>query len=156
MADHKTVRGYLLLASLAVNLFLGGYLAGNFLPRHRPPDNFAGLPSPRHLEDALPGERRDLIKSVIREHSPEVRRAVEAMFEAQKQVAEAMRQEPLEVAALHQALEIYAARQQDMILAHQSAVADLARRLSAEDRARLADILKPPPPPKWKFREDAP
>ncbi|MGE4291526.1 MAG: periplasmic heavy metal sensor [Desulfovibrio sp.] len=147
----RTLTGYLLVASLALNMLLGGYFMAGML-RHpfHPPDPFAGLPNPQRIREVLPDSRRELLHTVLEIHLPEVRKAMDALFATQKEVAEAIRAEPFDAAALQKILDIYAARQQELILVHQATVSDLIRRLDAGDRARVAELLKLPPRPKGK------
>lgn len=159
MSERRhTLTGYFLVASLAVNLLLGGYLLAGML-RHpfRPPNPFAGLPNPHRIREVLPDSRKDVLRAVLKEHRSAVHTAITAMFAVQKDVAAAIRVEPFNAEALDRVLEIYRLRQQEVILAHQHTIADLVGRLDAADRARVADLLKVPPrPPKDRDGEGPP
>ncbi|WP_162141285.1 periplasmic heavy metal sensor [Paucidesulfovibrio longus] len=146
---RRTLTGYLLIGSLAVNLLLGGYFIAGLL-RHpfHPPNPFVGLPNPHQISAVLPEDSRPLIRSVLDVHEGEVRTAMTRLFTTQKQVAAAMRAEPFDPDRLRAVLDEYSARQMDLIVAHQHTVADLVGRLDAQGRANVAELLKLPPPPK--------
>lgn len=150
MSERKrTLTGYLFVASLALNLLLGGYLiAGMLRQPFRPPDPFVGLPNPHRIQEALPESRKELLHSVLKAHTGEVHVAISGLFTEQQKVAAAIRAEPFDAEALQRALDAYGERQQALILAHQRTVADLVGRLDAGDRARVAELLKVPPRPK--------
>ena len=125
----------LLLASLAANVFLGGFVAGRYLGK--PPHH--GSPPLERMESLSPEARaavRDVFQSrrdSFREHRLERRELQRALYDAM--IAEPFDREKVEaaMAALRQARDNQHQSQNKVLL-------DALENLSAEDRKALADM----------------
>jgi uncharacterized membrane protein len=141
----------LLLASLGLNVFLGGLMLGRW---------FSGPPMMRHL--ALYGERgsggdspgrvildrmaaslasehRPAFEAAIARHRDRITQAAAQAREARSQVREALSKEPFDRAALDRAFESVRSSNTALQAATQDAIADAADSLPPEARQRLAD-----------------
>jgi uncharacterized membrane protein len=130
----------LLAASLALNLFFLGLMAGRQLPlRTRPsPDEVDARFFLRHsgLRDAGPE-----VKELMRQRRGEMRERMRAIGDARERVRQALQAEPFDrpqtEQALRQTRELTSQMQADM---HQT-LADVAGKLDHEQRKRMADSL---------------
>ena len=117
------VRNTLLVASLAVNVFAIGYVAGDY--QKGPPKHHMGLPgdprgpgldlaSPRGAQrhlfamvvglKALPEERRAALRTALEGSLPQTRELAISASEAQRALADIFDQEPFDAAAAEVAL----------------------------------------------------
>jgi uncharacterized membrane protein len=133
-----------LALSLAVNLALGGFLAGRALAPGPVPvmlDPF--LATFRTLRE-LPAERRDVLRPLLRQHVGELRPHLRRMRQAQRAVNQALGREPFDPDALDQALTEFRAA----LLATQTASHDILLRLSEAltpaERERLRRAMARP------------
>jgi len=146
---RKSVR-LLLIASLALNLFVVGAVATSWIAGHgwsfglgaeRQRVRLIGLPSPRQLRAILPERDHPALEALRDQHRPEIRPRLRALIEAREQVAAAVRAEPLDRPALEAALAHL--RETEIVAAgsvHEM-FADLMERLDPESRAKVADTL---------------
>lgn len=143
-------RRRLLVASIVLNVFLIGAIAAGIAARHgphlfdgervRPPRPFE-MPSPRRIRAALPEESRPVAEAMFEARRDEVRGKIDALFEARREVAAAIRAEPFDRPRLDAAMAALRMREADVAGTVQSIVADLAARLDADSRTRIADLL---------------
>ena len=144
-------RRRLLTVSILLNVFLIGVIAAGAVTRHGGPFFHAvhdrplrpfEMPSPRKIRAALPESARPVAEALFAEHRDEVLLKIRAMIEARRAVAAAMRAEPFDRAALDGALATLRAREGELASTVQTHIADLATRLDAESRARIATLLE--------------
>jgi uncharacterized membrane protein len=142
----------ILIASLALNLFAAGAFATALLADRGPvaglrrpgrAGQLMGMPNPRQLRAALaePGDRA--LDELLGRHGPGIRQRIGDLRAARRDVAEAIRAEPFRRAALDDALAGLRAREAEVAVATQAMMAELVERLDAEDRARVAELLRP-------------
>lgn len=137
---------FILLASLALNLALGVSLAWLALrPGHPPADARMREPRPMFHPDslrrALPEQRGALLDAVLASHREAMHARIGAMVQAREGVREAMRAEPFGRSALDGAFaELRNKEYQTAEEAH-ALIADLATRLTPEERERLSGLI---------------
>lgn len=139
----------LLIASLALNLFLGGLMAGRWFsagPHRQAPfaqaeRRPAGEPSRffDRMAAALPPEHRGTFEAAVGKHRERVVQAAGEAREAREQVRDVLRKEPFDRAALDRAFDTVRTRNTALQMEIQAAIADGAAGLPAEARERLAD-----------------
>jgi len=142
----------LLIASVVLNVFLAGALAGGavWIKRGKPAQGYS-------LEAAggrLPDQQRTLFRKALREVRQESREIIRDGQQARREAADLLRQPVLDTAALAAALE--RARNADVTVRTrlEQRIIEFAAGGSAEDRSLLAEGLsrragaQPPTPPK--------
>ena len=131
-----------LVASLALNLFLGGMATSRWLFHPPPPAHFAGPGDFGHFNRraalrALSGESRDRVEALWRQHVDDIRPRIRAVREARREVARQLLAEPIDDTALERAY----ARLREHADAAQAAVhamlGEVARALSPDERKRF-------------------
>ncbi len=138
-----------LVASLALNLFMAGAIAAQFLAGRGPgfPHHSAHGPAhsmhPRVLRAVLPEQDQAVLEETLQKHRPTIRPRVKALREARRGVAEALRAEPFERRNLEAALATLRVREAEMAAAAQGMTAELASRVSPQARSKLAEQMKP-------------
>src|SRR6185369_17907589 len=139
-----------LIASLALNLFLGGLMAGRWFsaPPHRP--HVAGAPGERgaageagrilqRMAATLPPEQRPAFEAAIAKHRDRVAQAASQAREAREQVREVLGKEPFDRAALDNAFEKVRASNLALQIEIQTTIAEAAAGLPASARQRLTE-----------------
>jgi uncharacterized membrane protein len=149
--NGRRPRRRLLVASILLNVFLVGVIAAGVAARHGGPffDDGHGrparpfeMPSPRKIRAVLPDSARPVAEEMFAAHRDEVRLKIRAMIEARRAVAQAMRAEPFDRAALDGALAELHGRESEVAATVQGIIADLATRLDADSRGRIATLLE--------------
>jgi uncharacterized membrane protein len=149
---------WLLIASLALNLFLGGLFAGQWLsdgddgPWHRGPS--VRLHFGTMLESLSP-ETRAMARQVVERHRPATRAAFQKLRQARAEVGAALAAEPFKPEALDAAFTAYREASAAAHLQLQRTMAEVAaklppeaRKTMAENMSRLAERRHRPPPPR--------
>lgn len=130
-----------LIASLALNLLFVGAIGGSIWamwagywsgPRHHA---FAG--AVHHLMRTLPDERRKTVRQVLRGHRGEIKPLRREVRKARRAAARAMRREPLDEAALRNALGELRAAETKISAAVAEMAVELAKTLDLEERREL-------------------
>ena len=134
-----------LAASVAVNLFLGGFLTSRAFI-HRRGEHLAepgpflgprGLLGPRGMANATPE-----VKKVLEQHREGLREHRRRMHEARRGVAEALTTEPFERARLEQALAGARSATDASQAAMHAALLEVAATVGPEERRELAHASK--------------
>lgn len=143
-----------LLASVALNLFIGGMFAATLLQRGHGP----GPPPPQvglgWAREALGEEGRPAIERVQRSHQETIRPRVRELRAAGRDVVARMDAEPFDRAALSQAFAELRTRTAASQAAIQEAIVDLAAELTPAERHRLAEFAARPRPRREPPRRD--
>jgi uncharacterized membrane protein len=137
----------LLIASLALNLFLAGLIGGALLldrkpgtePHHEPPP---GRRSFWAAAEQLQPAQRDAFRAVLRREAEEGRPRLQALRQARRDAAAAMSAPDYEPAAVREALA--RARTEELALRSdvEEAVVAFAATLEPQDRAVLGQALR--------------
>ncbi|MEX1147214.1 MAG: periplasmic heavy metal sensor [Sphingomonadales bacterium] len=127
--------GGLLAASLALNLFVGGYVIGRMLEG---PESFrGGKPKFHHMVRDLSPDGKAVVKDVMKERRPAIRENIAEMHRLRDQLRDHLLAPEVDMAEFDDTLASLRANSlviQDEIHA---VMIDLARRLPPEERARL-------------------
>lgn len=150
--DPKTGKWLLavLVVSLSLNLFVGGFLIGDELQEHRRPPHGDGerphADNDRmvfgfvdHLAGALPKDDRKEFMRVMETYRGELTAAATRVRQARKNVRSAIGADNFDRRALESALAQVSASMQDMQMVLHGALADAVSRLSPEARKALAN-----------------
>jgi uncharacterized membrane protein len=137
-----------LVASLAVNLFLvgavaGGLVVGQRLRGERPPMERGG-PAPQPLwraADGLPQPQAQAYRQALRGAGPELRMAMRSARSERAEVWKSLAAEPFDPAAAKQRLAQVREREADARGRIEERIVDYAAGLSPQDRAALAKGL---------------
>ena len=137
----------LLLASLAINLVLATWFVvhapwrhapGGPEGRHAPVPQFIDLRSFRRV---LPEDRQGVIDAVFAEQRAGLRERIRALFDARRDVRDAMRAEPFDRATLDAAFERLRVAETDAALRTQAMLGDVLQQLTPEERRQFADLV---------------
>jgi uncharacterized membrane protein len=141
-----------LIASLAVNLFLGSWMlgrwfAGPHMHRHAAMTGERGGPGAeapgrsmmQRMAASVPAENRPAFEAVMAKHRERIAEAAAQAREARGQIREVIVREPFDRAALDKAFETLRTRNETLQSATQQAIAEAAAALPPEARRRLAD-----------------
>lgn len=101
MKRSTLILSILLVLSVSANLAVAGMMAGHWLRGGGPS---GGSPGGDRLLGLVPDDLRDPIHQSLRQHNPELRAQVEALRQARRGVAEALRQRPFDPARADEAL----------------------------------------------------
>ncbi len=129
-----------LIASVALNLFLAGVVAGRIGG-----EAAQGVRAKRSFEAllaTLPEEKRGLVRRELRQVLPEVRRDLQAMQEARAAVAAEMARPQPDGAAIDRHFREVQARTTAMQEALQQAFKRAAAKLTVEERGALLEAAK--------------
>ena len=140
---------YLLIVSLAVNLFLGGLYAGQWLEDWRRGPDFRHLGPMRFhfgaFVDDLPRDAQVMARDAVERHRGELRAAIGGLRQARRDARAALRAEPFVPQDLEAALSALRQHAGEAHLAMHRAMLELTPKLSPEGRRALADSLGGPP-----------
>lgn len=134
-----------LAVSLALNVFLAGFLAAQAL---RPSEGRPSAAGPMLFRagEALGDPGHPAIREVMRAHRQELRAHRRAIREARREVHESMVAEPFDQERLSAALaSLRAETTSSQVLLHRALV-QLATSMTPEQRARLSKLSEEPPP----------
>lgn len=135
---------FALLLSLALNAALAGVLGGLWLRADdrvdaaAARDDEARAPSPGRLGRDLAPEQRRLMREIFDEHRAAMRERIAATRAARHAVAQALRADPFDREALAAAFAALRGRDAEAAEESHAMLLDLAGRLDADGRARLA------------------
>lgn len=139
---------YLLLLSLALNLGLAAALVAMHWHHHHPGDHqaserrWARVPDPRHLARLLEDADRALLREVFEKHREGLREHYQPLGAARRQLAEALRAEPFDPAAMQRAFDGMRGAESGTANAMHAFMLELATRVSADGRQRIAEHLE--------------
>lgn len=148
---------WLLVTSLALNLFLGGLFAGQWLAESDDgPWRHGQSVRLRFgtMLDSLPPATREMAHQVMERHRPATRAAFQKLRQARAEVSAALAAEPFKPEALDAAFTAYREASAAAHLELQRAMAEVAaklppeaRKTMAENMSRLAERRHRTPPP---------
>lgn len=137
----------LLLLSLALNLVLGTALVA--IHWHHPDDTpsvaerrWARIPDPRQLARTLDDADRKVLSEVIEAHRGELGEHFRPLGHARRALAEALRAEPFDPAAMQRAFEQMRSSESGTANAMHAFMLELATKVSPAGRQRIADHLE--------------
>jgi len=136
-----------LLISLALNLFLLGYVASQLLqPRNMPPPP---PPSPiamlERMSENLSPEGQAVLRDLITERGPKLEELRDAMEVARMRARQVFTREPFDAAAFQATSKDGFTAAQAFFQALGDVISQAGVRLSAEDRQKLRPFNPPPP-----------
>lgn len=138
-----TVLGAALFVSLALNLFLGGVIAGRGVG-HR--GGFDGQMTAANVKLAiervsrvLPEADGDVMRGLFEERRADLKARFEALREARKAVGAALKAEPFDAATFSAAYETMQSRNQEVQAAIHGVIKAAVPQLSAEGRVAIAE-----------------
>lgn len=140
---NPRILGVLLAVSLAVNLFLGGVIAGRLTG-----EATQGLRAKRNVEailQPLPQDKRVLVRKELRAAMSQARQHFGALQAARAQVAEELVQPKLDEAQLERKFAEVRAQTTAIQTAFQQAFARAAVSLTPEERRAVIEALKRQP-----------
>ena len=130
-----------LAASLACNVFLGGFVAGRLLGKHpHPPPPERGMIEMRGMMGApgiLSEEGREVFAAVFIERRGELRESRRAVREARRAMTESLGKQPWDQAAVDQAIAAFHQAQDGHRTVQTDLFVEAYKKLSAEDRKAL-------------------
>ena len=135
---------WLLLASLAVNLFLVGLIAALLWREPGPVDRSVSA-RVEEIASALPRADGDKLRAEFSANRAGVEGTRAKYEEGREAIRQALRREPFDGAALRDAMTRTRTARQDFDAALQSVIAKAAADMSACGRAAMADWRPPPP-----------
>ncbi|GMU42887.1 MAG: periplasmic heavy metal sensor [Xanthomonadales bacterium] len=139
---------YLLLLSLALNLGLGAAFATmHWQHRHGGhPEagerRWARVPMPRHLLRVLEDPDRAILREVFERHREDLRAHYQPLGAARRELAEALRAEPFDPSAMERAFAGMRGAEGETANAMHAFMLELATRISADGRQRIARQLE--------------
>jgi len=145
MIDLRGSNRWLLL-SLAINLFLLGYAASQFLqPRNLPPPPPSPTAMLERMSENLSPQGQAVLRDLIAERGDKLEELHDAMEVARMRVREVFAREPFDSAAFQAASKDGFTAAQAFFQALGDVIGQAGARLSAEDRQRLRPFNPPPP-----------
>ncbi|HUN51932.1 MAG TPA: periplasmic heavy metal sensor [Candidatus Sulfotelmatobacter sp.] len=137
-APQRNRRGarILLVASLAVNLLLIGFLVGHML--HPPWHERGGPLTIEHITGALPPEVRDAVRASLRDRRPQIAERMAAVRQARADVRAAIEAEPFDAQRLQTAFATLRDRSQAVQEDVAAAVVEAISKLPPDARRELS------------------
>lgn len=134
-----------LVASLGLNIFLGGFVAARMLGPKPPQDapeiigmNLRGLPQ------GLSSEVREKLEDSMREHRREIRRAYGDYRDQQREINQLLREEQLNEKAVARAYEQLRRLNAEIQGPMQRALVDAIRKMDVDSRRQIIDLREIP------------
>ena len=134
-----TARTAILIASLAVNLFLVGFLVSGVVAR--PPSGGFGLGALREAAAVLPQAAQAGLRTAFEAEREEIRRRVEAVVDARWAVRDAFLEEPYDPDRVRQALDRLRADTGAVQQILQDTLAEAAVDLTPQERRQFLRVL---------------
>jgi uncharacterized membrane protein len=135
----------LLIASLALNLFIGGAVATRII-RHDGPERFVGASYtqliPRHFFAEIPRERRRVLLDILKQYRKDFRGDRDASEAAAAKLADALVIEPYDVEKVKLVVSEFAGQTGKLAARGGDAALDIIALLSADERKILADAIR--------------
>ncbi len=134
-----------LLLSLALNLFLGGLIAGRYFgPHHRSFARMEASDRPgqdffRRLIGRVPAEHRGMFEDVLNAKRTDMDRASQALRESRLKVREAVRAEPFDKARLDTVFVEVRERNMALQKSVHEAMVEAVQKLPAETRRQISE-----------------
>lgn len=135
----------LLIASLALNLFIGGAIATRFLTRDGP-QRFIGASYaqliPRRFFAEIPGDRRKVLLDILRQYRKDFRAEREGTESVAEKLADVLVSEPYDVEKVKLVVSEFAGQSGKLAVRGGDAALDIIGRLSPEERKILAETIR--------------
>ena len=135
----------LLIASLALNLFIGGAMTTRFLTRDGP-QRFIGASYtqliPRRFFAEIPSDRRRALLDILRQYRKDFRADREGSEAAAAKLADALVTQPYDVAKVKFVVSEFASQSGKLAARGGDAALDIIALLSPEERKILADAIR--------------
>jgi len=142
-----------LLCSLAFNIFLGGFMVGNYLGQgrfiHPPPDRGAMKLGLKQILRTLSADSRAKITPLMQKHKAVMRSQHQQMQQVQQAVFDTLTVKEFNSSAFSNALNQLQQQQDEIQKLMGQFLAEVVSQLNQEERQRLAEDMRhrPPPPP---------
>jgi uncharacterized membrane protein len=144
MIDFKGIKSWL-LASLAVNLFLLGYVVSGLLqPKDMPPPPPSPVSMLDRMSENLSPAGQAVLRDLVATNGAKLEELHGAMMAARMRVRDVFAKEPFDSAAFQAAQSEAFAAAQAFFQALGEVIGETGVRLSAEDRQRLRPFNPPP------------
>jgi uncharacterized membrane protein len=135
----------LLIASLALNLFIGGAIATRFFT-HGGPQRFIGAGYtqliPRGFFAEMPRDRRKVLLDILRQYRKDFRAEREGTESVAAKLADALVSEPYDVEKVKLVVSEFAGQSGKLAVRGGDAALDIIGRLSPEERKILAEAIR--------------
>jgi uncharacterized membrane protein len=135
----------LLIASLALNLLIGGAIATRFLT-HGGPQRFIGASYtqliPRSFFAEMPSDRRRVLLDILRQYRKDFRADREGTESVAAKLADALVSEPYDVEKVKLVVSEFASQSGKLAARGGDAALDIIALLSPEERKVLADSIR--------------
>ena len=135
----------LLIASLALNLFIGGAVTTRFLTRDSP-QRFIGASYtqliPRRFFAEIPVERRKVLLDILRQYRKDFRADREGTETVAAKLADALMNEPYDVEKVKLVVSEFAGQSGKLAARGGDAALDIIALLSPDERKILADAIR--------------
>ena len=135
----------LLIASLALNLFIGGAMATRYLTRDGP-QRFIGASYaqliPRRFFAEIPGDRRRVLLDILREYRKDFRAERQGTETVAAKLADVLVSEPYDVEKVKLVVSEFAGQSGKLAVRGGDAALDIIGRLSPDERKILADAIR--------------
>ncbi len=135
----------LLIASLALNLFIGGAVATRVL-RHDKPERFVGAGYtqliPRQFFAELPRERRRVLLDILKQYRKDFRSDRDASESVAVKLADALVSEPYDVEKIKLVVSEFAGQTGKLASRGGDAALDIIGLLSPDERKILAEAIR--------------
>ncbi len=154
---RRNWRGPALFASLVLNLFLVGLIAGSWahhrhglgwilgVPGERGAPRFAGSPPIRQAVQSLPEADQRIFKETMGALRPEIGRDLQEIRRLRERATEAVRAEPFDRAGFLAAMGELRQKQLAIQTRVHAGTADALSKLPADSRRQFAERFKPRP-----------
>ena len=135
----------LLIASLALNLFIGGAMATRYLTRDGP-QRFIGASYaqliPRSFFAEMPSDRRKVLLDILKQYRKDFRAERQGTEAVAAKLADALVTEPYDVAKVKLVVSEFAGQSGKLAARGGDAALDIIALLSPEERKILADAIR--------------
>ena len=135
----------LLIASLALNLFIGGAMATRYLTRDGP-QRFIGASYaqliPRRFFAEIPGDRRRVLLDILRQYRKDFRAERQGTETVAAKLADVLVSEPYDVEKVKLVVSEFAGQSGKLAVRGGDAALDIIGRLSPDERKILADAIR--------------
>jgi len=144
-AQGSRWRSALLIASLALNLFIGGAIATRFFT-HGGPERFIGAGYtqliPRGFFAEMPRDRRKVLLDILKRYRKDFRAEREGTESVAAKLADALVTEPYDVEKVKLVVSEFADQSGKLAARGGDAALDIIGRLSPEERKVLAEAIR--------------
>ncbi len=130
-----------LLVSLAINVALTGFVAGRLAPHGPRPADFDPALGPLRMLRDLPEERRDALRNAVRAHFRGMRGDIQRLRAAQREINEALAEEPFEPNHMRTALDGFRSALMDSQVDNHESLVQIAAAMTPAERRMLREAM---------------